>query len=292
MHDVIIIGKGPAGLSAALYTIRANLDTLIVGHGDGALAKAERIENYYGLAEPISGMDLLRTGERQIERLGGRMLRAEVLDIAWNGVFTVTTTEGAHEARVVLLATGAPLVRVPVKGLAEFEGRGVSYCTTCDGFFHRNKPVGVIGYNDYAVHEAKELLAFTDRVHFFTNGRELEISESSGKTLEKMSIVRTPIRELYGQETLGGVRLADDRKIPLTGFFVAYGSASGATFALKLGIEMAGTAIRVDERMATSVPGLFAAGDVIGGFKQVSVAVGQGALAARSMIEMARKMRE
>lgn len=292
MHDIIIIGKGPAGLSAALYTIRANMDTVVIGHGDGALAKAERIENYFGLAEPLSGMALLKTGERQVERLGGRVLSEEVLDITWNGAFTVTTGEGTYEARVVLLATGAPVVRVPVKGLAEYEGRGVSYCTTCDGFFHRNKPVGVIGYNDFAVHEAKELLAFTDRVNFFTNGRELELTEASRAVLGKMSVIRTPIRELYGEETLGGVRLEDDRKIPLTGFFVAYGSASGATFALKLGIEMSGTSIRVDERMATSVPGLFAAGDVVGGFKQVSVAVGQGAIAARSMIETARKLRE
>ena len=292
MYDVIIIGKGPAGISAALYTIRANLDTLVIGHGEGALAKAERIENYYGLPEAVSGPQLALQGEKQVERLGGTLLREEVFDIAWTGHFVVKTVSGTYEGRTVLIATGAPVIRVPIKNLVPFEGRGVSYCTTCDGFFHRGKPVGVIGYNDYGVHEAAELLAFTDRVNFFTNGRELEVSESSKHLLEKLAVVRDPIETLYGEETLRGVQLKDGRKIPLTGFFVAYGSASGATFALKLGIEMIGQSIKVDEQMATNVPGLFAAGDVTGGFKQVAVAVGHGAIAGRYMIEFARKDRE
>lgn len=291
MHDAIIIGKGPAGISAALYTIRANLDTLVLGHGDGALAKAERIENYYGLPQPVSGAELIAQGIAQVDRLGGTLRNEEVLDISWNGHFTVKTMTGSHEANTVLIATGAPVIRVPIKNLTAFEGRGVSYCTTCDGFFHRNKPVGVIGYNDYGVHEAAELLAFTDRVHFFTNGRELEISEASKSLLENIMVVHTPIEKLYGEEILQGVQLSDGRKIPLTGFFVAYGTASGATFALKLGIGMQGQSIQVNDHMMTNVPGLFAAGDVTGGFKQVSVAVGQGAVAGRHMIEFARKER-
>ena len=292
MHDVIIIGKGPAGISAALYTIRAGLNTLILGHGEGALAKAERIENYYGLPEAVTGPQLALQGEKQIEKFGGKLLKEEVFDISWSGHFGVKTSSGSYEGRTVLLATGAPVIRVPIKNLTAFEGHGVSYCTTCDGFFHRGKPVGVIGYNDYGVHEATELLAFTDRVNFFTNGKDLELSESSKCLLEKLVVVRDPIETLYGEEALRGVQLQDGRKIPLTGFFVAYGSASGATFALKLGIEMAGPSIKVDEHMATNVPGLFAAGDVTGGFKQVSVAVGQGAIAGRYMIEYARKERE
>ena len=291
MHDAVIIGKGPAGISAALYTIRANLDTLVLGHGDGALAKAEWIENYYGLPQPVSGAELIQQGIAQIDRLGGTLRDEEVVDISWNGHFTIKTMTGSHEATTVLIATGAPVIRVPVKNLTTFEGRGVSYCTTCDGFFHRNKPVGVIGYNDYGVHEAAELLAFTDRVHFFTNGRELEINESSKALLERIMVVHSPIDTLYGEEVLQGIQLVDGRKIPLTGFFVAYGTASGATFALKLGIEMQGQSIKTNDHMMTNVPGLFAAGDVTGGFKQVSVAVGQGAIAGRHMISFARKER-
>lgn len=292
MHDVIIIGKGPAGISAALYTIRANLETLVIGTDAGALVKAGKIENYYGLAVPISGIELMRTGELQVTRLGGTILQDEVLCIDYLGHFEVKTLSGSHQAKSVLIATGAPVIRVPVKGLQAFEGRGVSYCTTCDGFFHRGKPVGIIGYNDYGVHEAVELLSFTSNVTFFTNGKQLQLSGASRSKLSGFTLVETPISELYGEETLAGVRLADGSAVPLSGLFVAYGSASGATFALKMGIEMDGSSIRVDERMATNIPGLFAAGDVTGGFKQVSVAVGQGALAGRHLIEYVRRERE
>lgn len=290
IYDVIIIGEGPAGISAALYTIRANLNTLVIGSDIGALAKAEKIENYYGLAEPISGKSLHENGVRQVERLGGSHVRDEVVGIEYMGYFAVKTLLGTYEARTVLIATGAPVIRVPVKGLQLFEGRGVSYCTTCDGFFHRGKPVGVIGYNDYGVHEAEELLAFTNQVTLFTNGRQMELTEASRARLSGFTLIESPITELFGDEVLGGVRLQDDRNIHLSGLFVAYGTASGATFALKMGIEMTGQSIKVDDSMATNIPGLFAAGDVTGGFKQVAVAVGQGALAGRHIIEHVRKL--
>jgi len=291
MHDIIIIGAGPAGISSALYTIRANLDTLIIGTAMGALAKAEKIENYYGLPRPVSGAELHKSGEAQVAALGCTILHEEVAAIEYLGHFEVKTLNGSHQARAVLIATGAPVIRVPLKGLSAYEGRGVSYCTTCDGFFHRNKPVGVIGYNDYGVHEAEELLAFTNQVTLFTNGRELELSDSSREKLAGFTVVETPIAALFGEESLGGVRLKDDAEVSLSGLFIAYGSASGATFALKMGIEMDGHSIKVDDTMATNIPGLYAAGDVTGGFKQVSVAVGQGALAGRHMIEYVRKLK-
>lgn len=291
MHDVIIIGKGPAGVSAALYAIRANLETLVIGLGTGALAKAEKIENYYGLPNPVSGSELMRAGEQQVTRLGGTILQEEVVGIDYLGHFEVKTLARSYEAKSVLIATGAPVIRAPVKGLQAFEGRGVSYCTTCDGFFHRSKPVGVIGYNDYGVHEANELLAFTNQVTFFTNGKPLQLSEISRSRLSAFTLVENPITTLYGEETLAGARLADGTEIPLSGLFVAYGSASGATFALKMGLAMDGSSIKVDGHMATNIPGLFAAGDVTGGFKQVAVAVGQGAIAGRHLIEFVRRDR-
>lgn len=289
MFDVIIIGKGPAGVSAALYTIRANQKTLIIGHGAGALEKAEKIENYFGLAVPLSGKELLKIGEAQVERLGGSIREEEVLGIDYVGHFSVTTLSGVYEAKAVLIATGSPVIKVPIKRLQDFEGSGVSYCTTCDGFFHRGKPVGVVGYNDYGVHEAEELLPFTNEVTFFTNGKALNLSEASKEKLKKFRVVEEPIETLFGEDKLGGVRLKTGEEVALSGLFVAYGSASGATFALKMGIDMAGQSIKVNEKMATNIPGLFAAGDVIGGFKQVSVAVGQGAVAGRYIIEYVRK---
>lgn len=291
IYDAIIIGKGPAGLSAALYTIRGNLTTLILGTDGSALRKAERIENYYGLSEPVSGRELLETGEAQVRRLGGDMRNEEVVGIEKLENFIVTTLDGTYESRTVLIAVGAPVVRVPVRNLDRFEGAGVSYCTTCDGFFYRGRRVGVLGYNDYGVHEAKELMPFTRDIVFFTNGRPLELSDASSAELASLETVDGEIASLEGEETLERVVLKDGRAVEVSGLFVAYGSASGITFALKMGIETSGSSIVVNERQETNIAGLYAAGDVTGGFKQVSVAVGQGAMAGRQMIEHARKQR-
>lgn len=289
-YDAIIIGKGPAGLSAALYTIRANLKTLVLGTNASALLKADKVENYYGFSEPVKGKAILDAGEAQVRRIGGEILEEEVVSIEKFEHFHVTTLSGTHEARTVLIAVGSPVVRVPVRNLDKFEGAGVSYCTTCDGFFYRGRRVGILGYNDYGVHEALELKPFTKDIVFFTNGRELALSESSKLALEDFEVVTGEIQSLDGADVLKSVVLKDGTRIPVSGLFIAYGSASGTTFALKMGIAMNGSAIAVNERQETNIEGLYAAGDVVGGFKQVSVAVGQGAMAGRQMIEHVRKL--
>lgn len=289
LYDAIIIGKGPAGLSAALYTIRANLKTLVLGTNSSVLLKAEKIENYYGFSEPVGGKALIDAGIAQVLRIGGTIRDEEVVGIEQLEHFHVTTLVGHYEAKTVLIATGSPVVRVPIKNLDKFEGAGVSYCTTCDGFFYRNKRIGVLGYNDYAVHERMELVPFTKDVLFFTNGKELSISDASKAQLGDTAIYDKKIASLEGEETLERVVFEDGSSEAVSGLFVAYGSASGATFALKMGIEMNGNAIVVNTNHETNIPGLYAAGDVTGGFKQVAVAVGQGALAGRRMIEFARK---
>ena len=162
MYDVIIIGKGPAGISAALYTARANLKTLVVGKNNSALAKAEKIENYYGFANAISGAFLLKEGELQAMRIGTEILEDEVISIDKKEVFEVEALSGRYRSRSVLLATGQTWKKLRVENIEKFEGRGVSYCSTCDGFFYKNLRVGVLGYKDYAVHEALELSAFTE----------------------------------------------------------------------------------------------------------------------------------
>ena len=293
-YDAIILGRGPAGVSCALYTVRANLKTLVIGKLNSNLLKAEKIENYYGLETPVNGKTLLEIGENQIKRLGVEIVEDEAVGLEKEEHFTVTTVNGKYEALTVLIATGSPVVKAPVKGLEAYEGRGVSYCTTCDGFFYRKKKVGVLGFNDYAVHEAMELLPFTEDITLFTNGKDLELSRANREKLDSFTVVAKKVKSLYGEELIEGVVLEDDTKVTLDGLFVAYGSASGADFALKMGIatDSKTKAILTDAQMQTNIPGLFAAGDVTGGFKQVSVAVGQGALAARRMIEEARAKRK
>jgi thioredoxin reductase (NADPH) len=291
IYDAIIIGRGPAGLSCAIYTTRGNLKTLVIGKADSMLFKADKIENYYGFEHPISGKELFEIGEKQALRLGAEIVEDEVVSIEKTDNFKVICVNGEYEAKTVLLSTGAPVVRAPVKKLDRFEGNGVSYCTTCDGFFYRNKKVGVLGYTDYAVHEAMELMAFTNDITLYTNGMTLNISEKLKDSVSKLKINDTKIKELDGQEKIEWIVFEDGSRDSVQGLFVAYGSASSNSFALKMGIETEGKSIKVNDKMETNIPGLYAAGDCTGVFKQIAVAVGQGALASRQMIEWVRKKR-
>lgn len=292
VYDALIIGRGPAGISCAVYTARANMSTLIIGKFDSMLLKADRIENYYGFEQPIGGKELLTAGEQQVRRLGVEIKDDEVVSLEKEQNFKIICVNGTYEARTVLLATGAPVIKIPIKNLARFEGSGVSYCTTCDGFFYRDKKVGVLGYNDYAVHEAMELLPFTKDVTLFTNGEPLELTKSNREALSEFTINEKKIKEIYGVQAIEGLKFEDGSTQTLNGLFVAYGSASSTNFALKMGIATNGKPIEVNNKMETNIPGLYAAGDCTGVFKQISVAVGQGAIAARSMIETVRKAKK
>lgn len=291
MYDVIIIGRGPAGMSAALYTVRANLKTLVIGKKDSALRKTEKIDNYFGFAETISGAFLLEEGEKQITRLGAELLEDEVIGVEGEDRFLVKTVGGEFSSKAILLATGQPQKKAAVEKLTEFEGKGVSYCTTCDGFFYRNLKVGVLGYKDFAVHEAVELLAFTNDITIYTNGKEPELSEKSMEIAGSFKMNTRPVNGLEGSDFLQSMRFKDGTVDELDGLFVAYESASSTDFARKLGIVTEGSSISADSRQRTNVDGVFAAGDCTGGFKQVATAVGQGALAGRSIIEYVRSLK-
>jgi thioredoxin reductase (NADPH) len=290
IYDVIIVGKGPAGLSAALYTVRANLKTLIIGKDDGAIAKAEKIENYFGFTGTISGDKLLKAGELQVLRLGAEIVSEEVLGINKNENFEVTTAKNRYIGRTVLLATGQPQKKLRIEGLKELEGNGVSYCTTCDGFFYRGLKVGVLGNGDFAVHEAEELKAFTKDITIYTNGRELECKGDYIDVVKGFNIVKKSVLKLEGNDFLQYICFSDGTKEELDGLFIANESASSVDFARKLGIITEGTSIVVERDQRTNVVGLFAAGDCTGGFKQIATAVGQGALAARKIIELVRQI--
>ncbi len=291
MYDVIIIGKGPAGISAALYTVRSNLKTLIIGKNDSALRKAERIENYYGFAEAIRGEDLLKNGEKQALRLGAEILNDEVIAAEKNDFFEVATPNSHFTSRALILATGQPVKKVKIENLERFEGNGVSYCTTCDGFFYNNLKVGVLGFNDYAIHEAIELQAFTKKITVFTNGKDLVVSDKYACDLKDFEINNKEIEKLDGKEYLEKIYFKDGSSEDLDGLFVAYDSPSSIDFARKMGIMVDGNSIVVDKDQQTNIDGLFAAGDCTGGFKQISTAVGQGAIAGKRAIEYVRKQK-
>lgn len=286
IYDVIIIGNGPAGISAALYTIRANIKTLILGLGDSVLNKAAKIENYYGFSEPISGVKLIDEGEKQLKRLGGEILKEEVIGIEKEDLFFVKTVKNTYSARAVLIATGQKPVNIKIRNVKKFEGKGISYCTTCDGFFYRGKKVGVLGFKDFALHEANELLSFTNDITIFTNGQQTDFTEEA--LINKFNINEKPISAFEGEEFIEKIVFEDGSEFSLDGIFIAYGSASSINFALKMGILTQEQAIVVNGNQETNIPGLYAAGDCTGVFKQIAVAVGQGAIAGKNMIEYVR----
>ncbi|AEY66141.1 NAD(P)/FAD-dependent oxidoreductase [Clostridium sp. BNL1100] len=289
IYDVIIVGKGPAGLSAAIYTVRANLKTLVIGQSNSGLFKASKIENYFGFSEAVSGSDLLKAGELQARRLGADITDEEVLGINKTDNFEVITHEKSYYAKTVLLASGQPQKKLEIDGLKEMEGIGVSYCTTCDGFFYRGLKVGVLGNKDFAIHEAEELKAFANDITIYTNGMELEYKGDYNKLHENFRIVNKSIQKLNGKDCLESIYFTDGSFEKLDGLFVANDIASGIDFAKRLGVLTKGASIVVDENQKTNIEGLYAAGDCTGGFKQIATAVGQGALAAGRITEFIRR---
>lgn len=285
MNDVVIIGSGPAGLSAALYILRAGFSVTVIGKDNGALEKAESIQNYFGLERPMSGHELVETGKNQVRQLGGTILQDEVVGIAWNGDYTVSTVNDSIPAKSIILTTGASRKRMKIKNLDRLEGYGVSYCAVCDAFLYRGKDVAVLGNGEYALHEIQELLNITGHISLLTNGLE-----PSADFPPEVDIIPSPIQELSGRQYLESILLEDGTSLEVSCLFVALGTAKGSDLARKLGIRLEDERIIVNEQMDTGLPGVFAAGDCIGGILQVSVAVGEGARAALSCIRYLRSL--
>ena len=226
MYDVIIIGKGPAGISASLYARRSNLKTLVIGKAEGALLKAEKVDNYYGFPNGINGEELIENGIKQAENLGIEIVTDEVLGITFDKGFNITTKTGKYDGKTLIIATGAKRIKSRIKGLEEFEGKGISYCATCDAFFYRNKNVAVLGEGEYAIHEAVQLLPIVKSLTLLTNGKEkIEYRSEDIKVNEK------PVKEIVGDTRLEKVKFEDDSTITVDGIFIAEGTASSVDFA-------------------------------------------------------------
>lgn len=285
MFDVVIIGNGPAGISAALYTQRANLKTLVVGKDNGALKKAEKIDNYYGFPGGVAGNDLIELGINQAKELGVECINEEVITINnEDNIFSVITNKNEYVAKAVVIATGVYRVNSNLEGIKEFEGKGISYCAVCDAFFFKNKNVAVLGSGDYAIHEVSELLPMVNSVSVLTNGREkINLRDDRIKVYDKN------IKRFSGNDRLEKVEFEDDTGIDVSAVFIAEGTASSIDFARRIGAMISGNNIVVDDNYMTNIPGLFAAGDCIGGLLQISKAVSDGAHVGISVINYIRK---
>lgn len=280
MYDVIIIGKGPAGISAALYLKRSGLSICVIGKDLGALEKSSYVENYYGFPEKILGSKIIENGILQAENLGIEVCTNEVLTIEKDEFFTIKTTSSQYQSRAVFLATGKSRIKIKAKGFDQFVGAGISFCAVCDGFFFRDKKIAVVGSSDYALHELECLTKFSKDITLFTNGNTPPISP----VLDGICVVSEPITEFCGDTKVNSIRTEKDT-YPVDGVFVAIGTASATDFAYKIGVFTNQNNIEVDENFATNVQGLYAGGDCIGGFLQIAKAVSDGANASTAMIK-------
>ena len=283
---IIVIGSGPAGISAALYARRGGASVTVVAKGQGALAKAERIENYYGFPEPVTGAELERLGIEGARRLGITLQSGEVMQLGFNDTFDGYTVAGKDfelSAPSVILAAGASRKSVQIPGIAELEGKGVSCCAICDAFFYRKKRVGVIGAGAYALHEAEVLAPHVSELHILTNG-----AEETAQFPQGMTVHTSKLSSIKGTEHVESVVFEDGAELPLDGVFIAIGTAGSVVLAKKMGIQLEGRSVKVDENMATNVPGIFAAGDCTGGLLQVAKAVYEGAKAGLSAVNYLR----
>ncbi len=280
IYDVIIVGAGPAGISASLYLKRAKLNVLIIYKGYGALEKASEIENYYGLNEVISGKELFEIGLKQAKNLGIEVIKDEVTAVSLDEYFTVTTVNREYQAKKVILATGTNRKSPNIKGIKEYEGRGVSYCAVCDAFFYRGKDVAVLGSGNYAIHEAKQLEPIVNSVTIFTNGEQI-VENRDGMDFE---VEDKPIREFRGTGVIEEVEFENRNTKKIGGLFVAIGTASSSDLARKIGAMVQNNNIQVNENMETTVEGLYACGDCTGGILQINKAAYEGAKAAMNII--------
>ena len=285
MFDVIIIGAGPAGISASLYTKRANLKTMIIYQNNSNLEKAELIENYYGFAKGITGIDLYNEGIKQAENLGVELKEEEVINIKMNeNGFEVITDKNEYKTKNIVLATGNKKNIPKIKGIQEFEGRGISYCAVCDGFFYRNKDIVVIGNGKYAIAETNELINLANQIIILTDGEKAPEFRA-----DNVKIDTRKIEEIQGEKKVEQIKLEDNTIIKTDGIFVAKGVAGSNEFAKKLGIITNKDKIVINEKMETNIPGIYACGDCTGGILQISKAVYEGTKAGLEVIKRVKQ---
>lgn len=280
MYDVIVIGSGPAGITAAIYAKRRNLSILVISKGNGTLQKAEKIDNYYGFENGISGKELYVNGIKQAKNLGIDFIEDEVINIEYINQFTIETVNSKYEAKAVILATGVSRNVPNIKGIKEFEGKGVSYCAVCDSFFYKGKDVAVLGDGNYAIHEFETLKPIASSVTILTNGNAMVENRNSS-----IEVNNKKIREFRGDTKLEEVEFEDNTIQNLNGVFIAMGTASSSDLARKIGARIENNNIIVNENMETTVPGLFACGDCTGGLLQISKAVYEGAKAGLAVLK-------
>lgn len=289
MYEVLIIGAGPAGMTAAIYAARAGYKTAILEHGvpGGQAATTDMIENYPGFPEGISGPELMMKFFEQTQTFGVEMIYEQVQSLDVSGeIKKVVTDKQTIEAKTVVIASGAKPRTLGVANEGRLRGRGVSYCATCDGFFFRDQPVAVVGGGDTAVEEAMyltKMCASVTLIHRRDELRANKLAQSRAFANEKLHIMYdTVVDEIVGEDKVTQLKLRNKKTdetstLDVNGVFIFVGYLPNASFLpAELEVDAQGYII-TDEEMATNVPGVFAVGDVRQKkLRQVTTAVGDG----------------
>lgn len=296
IHDVIMVGAGPAALTAAIYSTREDIDTVLFEKGviGGLAAVTDWIDNYPGFPKGIGGLELADGLREQAERFGADIRLGEVLEITDEGdLKKLSTTDGDIYAKAVLIATGSDYKKLGIPGEKEYYARGVHYCATCDGAFYREKQLVVVGGGNSAVQEAIFLTRFATHIDLLVRGPEMRASEVLQHELEKHKDkitvhFNTTTDEIIGENNLVTKVIGTDKttgkqvEIKTDGVFVFIGLLPNTQFLASSKIELDEIGmIKTDAGLQTSMPGVFAAGDVrSGATMQIASAAGEGATAA------------
>ncbi len=292
-YDVVIIGGGPAGLTAGLYASRAKLNSLLIEKGlvGGQIANAEQVENYPGFPEGIGGVELGQLMHQQATKYGLKTLLAEVTGIELQGEQKVIrTTEGDFIAKAVIVAGGSERQKLSVPGEEKFTGKGVSYCATCDAAFFREQPVAVVGGGDAAITEALHLTKFASRVTVIHRRDQLRASRIlQEKAFSQPKIEfrwNSIVEKIEGGDLVKRIRLrqvktGEESALEVAGIFISVGLKPNTDYLKSiLSLDVTGL-ITTDEKMETEIPGIFAAGDIrYNSARQAITAAGDGATAA------------
>ncbi|MFH1402951.1 MAG: thioredoxin-disulfide reductase [Candidatus Altiarchaeota archaeon] len=289
-YDVVIIGGGPAGMTAGIYAIRRSLKTIIIERGlcGGQMQVTTEVCNWPGV-KSVPGPELSAQMEDHCRSLGVEFLNDEVIDLALDGdVKTVKTRSKGIKCKTVVIATGGQHRKLQAKGEQKFVGKGVSYCATCDGPLFKGKSVAVIGGGNAAVEDALYLNGVADKTYLVHRRGELRAEETLQEDLKKSGvevILDSAIEEISGDAFVSELRIKSNQSgeassLKVNGIFISIGNVPSTQLAKKAGVQLDDKGfIQVGRDMRTNIPGVFAAGDVTGGIPQIATAVGEGCTA-------------
>ncbi|TET29333.1 MAG: FAD-binding protein [Candidatus Heimdallarchaeota archaeon] len=291
-YQIAIVGAGPAGLTAAIYTARAGFSTIVIGNPyESQVAKLGLIENYTGFAKGVEGLELMEAMENQIKANGAEVIYDNVIEIVKNDKDFIIKTDDDEtlKAKAVILAMGARHRKMRIPGEEEYYMKGVSYCSVCDGALYQGKPTVIIGYGNGAAKSAIYMANLSSKVYLICTKKELgadAIYESRLEGKENLEIhYSSRVTKISGKEFVSSVTYKEGGKesdIKVEGVFIEYGSVPNTLLANQLGIEVddRGFIVTKIETLETNIPGVYAAGDVCGRIKQIATAVGDGCIAA------------